>query len=497
MSETPQTIPPAGEAFFGAHVVQTLRRYQRQILFGTAAVTALAIFGGGAWYAVLQPARRTFTLQFSLGFGGQTYPNGLRFSSNDLVAPSVMEEVYKENGITYCDVEQFRAGFFVDEKSFPVEVLDEEFRLRLSEPRITAVERDRIMTEYRQRRATLPTEHRLTLVVPDKCAGIPDVVATKVLNDVLVTWAKQSEARRGVLRLQVGALTPALLNSSAGTGASLVVRADLLRRALMSTLSNMGSVQGLPGAEFVRLPDSARSFREISAELELVLRARVDPLVAAAVAVSPDATNWLRDALEGSESRRAANVAREQSYLLALREYSGTNGADAPRVGQPRGRSEGAGSDVGALTPQIDGTFLDRLIEMAGANSEYRQTLTGKLVEAGLNVAAADVDVRYYRWLMGARRSGASAADVQAQLDALTAVAKKLMDEYNLLHEHYTLVSLRPDSELFTVVSAPSSSRLIGFTKRSYLLLVVSAFLGSLVLGALAAVAYSRRKGQA
>lgn len=494
MTEMPNDLSSPPRSFFGADVMRTLRRYQRQILLGAAVVTALALFGGGAWYAVLQPARRTVAMQFTLSFEGPVYPNGLKFSANDIVAPSVIDEVYRTNTInTYCDVELFRSGFFVDEKSLAIEVLDDEIRQRLSEPRVTTVERERVMAEYRQRRATLPVEHRLTFVIPEKCAAIPDTVALKALSDVLLTWANQSESRRGVLRVQVYAMKPSILTSTAGKDAMLLVRSDLLRRALVDTLNNIEAVGSLPGAGFVQMPDTGRSFRQIAVEIESLLRARVEPLVAASVAVSPDATNWLRDALEGAESRKASNIAREQAYLQALREYSGTRGADSNRTGQSRGRPDSGGADVGTLAPQIDSTFIDRIIEMAGTSEAYRQTLTDNLVGAGVSVAAGDLDVRYYKWLLASRRSGQSDAELEKTLQALTEAARALIVEFNTLYDHYTSVSLRPDAEMYTIASAPTSDRLIGFTRRSYLLLVASALFGSLVLGALAALAYNRR----
>lgn len=478
------------EQFFGANTLAIVARYRTRILILSAATTGLAVFLGGAWLAVLQPARRTASVQFAVPFA-EAYPNGLPFSTSDIVAPSIAADVHRANEVsTYCGADDFRSGLFVEEHSFEMQALEAEFRLRLSEPRLTQIDRTRLMSEYAQRRGTLPTEYRLTFVVPERCKAMPDAIVEKILGETLATWARESETRRGVLAIGSGSVSPDFVSSVVGTGASLVVRGDLLRRGVLEAIDNVASLVRAPGANLVRSPDKGRSFLEVRADLESLLHSRIEPLVASAVSVSADGSAWVRDALETAESRRAAHQASEEAYRSALREYSG-GGAASAAVPGPRGSSTPA--DVGSLAPQIDSTFIDRLMQMAGVDAGYRRELTEGIVRAGLGVASSSVDVRYYQWLQGPRRVR-PAEEVRAELQAATGIAKGLITEVGALREHYTNVALRPQSALATVLSAPHLSRLVAFGRREYALLIASVLLGSLVLGVLGALALERRR---
>jgi len=116
------------DTFFGADVMATVAKHRRRILVVAAALTGLAVFLGGAWFAVLQPARRTASLQFVMPFS-RTYPSGLPFTTSDIVAPSIAAEVHRVNEVgTYCEPEEFRSGFYVEEHSFELQALEAEFR---------------------------------------------------------------------------------------------------------------------------------------------------------------------------------------------------------------------------------------------------------------------------------------------------------------------------------------------------------------------------------
>jgi hypothetical protein len=66
-------------------------------------------------------------------------------------------------------------------------------------------------------------------VRPAACAAVPDALVLKTLTDVLEAWAVESQERRGVLRMNVGILTPAVFETPNAADTTLMVRADLVR----------------------------------------------------------------------------------------------------------------------------------------------------------------------------------------------------------------------------------------------------------------------------
>lgn len=448
------------------------------VLFGrksvviSAIVTALVLVLGTVSY-FRQPVRRASVLEFRPTFDAVNlgeYPNGLPFGPSDVAAPQVLDLIFDRNSISeYCPREAFRSGFFVEQHSEQFAFLDAEYTARLSEIRLTQVERQRLLTEYEAKRAALPVQYRLVFVKPRPCATLPQVVVEKSMNEVLTTWASESEEKRGVLKQQVKVLTPAVMDVGLGEDASRLVRADLIRRALGRVASNVGEVGAIPGAELVRLGTNRITFAEIEDKVMDLTRSRLEPLVVSAgQAMGRESSIWVTEAVASAEREQRAAEGTVEAYLTALREFSGS--AQVPQSSAASAPVTAQGADVQTLAPQVDRSFFDRIVEMSGPNIAFRRQLTEAMVIASLNAVGARERADYYRRLLQTIRGDngrvIAPETVDARLDEIVKQAKALITDFNMLYDEFSRVSLRSASGLYqtekpvsTVVSREFSLR--------------------------------------
>lgn len=473
----------------GIDFLRLVKDHGRQALIAAAGVSSLV--GVVAVYYLLwgQPVRRASVLEFRPTFSHAadgTYPNGLPFSSSDVVAAPILDLVYDGNTLTqYCSRETFRGGFFVEQRSDQSAFLDAEYQARLSDGRLTQVERQRLQAEYEAKRAALPLQYRLVFVKPEACAAIPQVVVTKTMSDVLATWASESETKRGVLNIQVEVLTPAVMDVGLAGESSRLLRADLIRTALWRVAANVNAVGAIPGAALVRLGSNRTTFVEIYNKLVDLVRSRLEPLVVSAgQAMVRESTQWVTETVASAEREQLAAEGRAAAYLTALREYSGA--AQTSQANRASASVTPQGSDVQTLSPQVDRTFIDRIVEMSEANTAFRRSLTESMVAASVEAVAAKDRADYYRRLLQSLRSagGSSLApgEVDTRLNDIVSQAKALIKDFNSLYDEFSRVSLRAAASLYQTDKPVTTEVSREFTTRSLLMWVVGAFLVTVLL---------------
>jgi len=478
------------DAILGIDIVGMIRKYGRAV-GASALLAALAVGAGGlAHYLWGQPVRRTSVLEFRPTFSRVAqgeYPNGLPFASSDVAAGPVVDLVFDSNNIQeYCAREVFGSGFFVEQRSDQSAFLDAEYQSRLSDARITPVERQRLQAEYEAKRAALPVQFRLVFVKPRPCATIPQVVVTKAMTDVLTTWASESEMKRGVLNHQVEVLTPAMLDVGLGVEGSRLLRADLLRTGLIRIVQNVENVEGLPGAKLIRSGPERLTFQEVANKLTDLVRSRLEPLVVSAgQSMVRESLTWVTETVASAERAQRAAEGRANAYQGALQEYSGV--AQTAQANRVSAQSPGAGpSDVQTLSTQIDRTFIDRIVEMSEANTAFRQKLTGDMVTAKVAAVAAQERASYYRRLLeGLRESRGDQmppADVDKRLADIVDQGKALTQQFNDLYDEFSRVSLRAAAAMYQTEKPVTTEVYREFTPRELLMLVVGTFFVTLLL---------------
>lgn len=473
----------------GIDILKLVRDHGRPAVL--VAVGAVLLVGAVAAYNLwTQPVRRASVLEFRPTFTRASegaYPNGLPFSSTDVAAAPVIDLVYDENLIAeFCSREAFRGGFFVEQRSDASAFLDAEYQARLSDTRITPVERQRLQLEYEAKRDALPVQFRLVFVKPRPCAAIPQVIVAKAMTDVLTTWANESEIKRGVLNHQVEVLTPSMLDVGEGMESSRLLRADLLRTALLRIVANVNEVQRVPGSSLIRYGETRLTFMEVHNKLVDLVRSRLEPLVATAgQSMAREALAWLTETVASSERAQVAAAGKATANREALQLYSGMTQTARPGATAAMPGTTGA-SDVQTLSPQIDSTFIDRIVEMSAANTTFRQDLTRAMVTATVDAVEAEERAAYYRRLLQTVRSTGgeqlTPAEIDARLEDIVTQGKELTRQFNELYLEFSRVSLRAAAAMYQTDKPVTTEVYREFTLRALLMLVFGVFFATLLL---------------
>jgi hypothetical protein len=469
-----------------ADIIKPLVGRGRLIAQGTLLAILATALGTGVWY-FWQPTRWSAWMEIAPVFQGaedSKYPNGLAFSSSDLIAPSVIEAVYQKNDIkAYCSLDAFRSGYVVEITSAVLQMLTADYTARIADTRIAQTERQRLQDEYEAKRQAASKQYRLTFVRSDACRTLPPTVAFKALTEVLETWATESVDRRGVLKVPTAMLTPAIVDYVTALEPPLLVRAELVRLAVVRLISNIMEVEEQPGAQLISLPRTGSTLRQIRFRLSDIVQSMIDPLVAGMAPFPPDAEQWIQASLQRAVADLKAAEDKANAYRSALREYSGraAPAADGQAFATPSQNSR----DAQPLTPQIDGTFVDRLIQMSSMSSEnviFRQDLTRELVRASLEVSTRGILAAHYRQLLStnARPAGpTTSAATEQRLTAIAALVKDLTKEFEELYAEFSRVSLRAGSSLYRVESPIVSQQLRAFGPRDAGLAILVAMIAA------------------
>ena len=468
-----------------------VRTHGRNVLIAALAVAVVVAAVGAAYVRWRQSTQMVASLEFRPTFTGMAdlqYPNKLPFSPNDITAGPIVDLVYDSNNIsTVCDRETFRTGFFVEQRSDQSIFLDLEYQARLSEPRITTVERKLLQEEHAAKRKALPLQYRLVFVTPPACAGLPHVVLSKVMVDVLKTWASESETKRGVLNHQVEVLTPATLDVRAVGAGGLLLRADLLRTAIRRVIENIAEVSKLPGAVLIRLDPGRVTFLEVRGKLADLVGSRLDPLVmTSGRSMVKESAFWVNETVAAAVRKQEAAERKAAAFKEALQDFSNAQGMTVP--GRAASVAAGAGTtgNSTSMMTQVDRSFIDRIVEMSAASAFYRQQLTDRMVEAELEAVAEEQRASYYRRLLqSAREPGSSDVDaeaVNASLDEIVKEGKELTTQFGKLYDEFSRVALRSAGAMYVTekpVTIETSQR---FSSRSVLNLALATFVATLLL---------------
>lgn len=465
-----------------------LLQYRHLIWQATIGSTVIAFLLGGLYFA-FQPSAWSAGIGFRPLFEGAdqgSYPNGVPFAAADITDASVVDQAFAKNGLqSYCALDDFRSGFSVQLSSMALQSLSAEYQARLSDSRLTAVDRLRVQEEFVARRRALPRAYELLFVRPLECASLPQPIVLKAMSEILEIWANDSEVRRGVLKASVAVLSPEVFNIPETKDTALLVRADLVRAAIARVIANITEVEGLPGAAMIRVGKVPVTFAEVHNRLEDLMQARLDPLIrTAGRGFGRESVTWVTQALETATSQHRSAEALVEAYRQALREYSGVPTRPSAS-GADTGRSQG-GSDVQALTPQIDRTFIDGIVEMSAVNIQFRQEITRTVIEASLRAARRESVAAHYRSLLAAMKdpSGESlpAVEIIVRLSAITAEAKASTELFNEIYAEYSRVSFRAGSALYRIEQPAQVRILRAFSARDFVVLLAGVALGAPVV---------------
>jgi hypothetical protein len=471
-------------------------------------VIALSLLGVAVLFAILatlmlltEPEQRIVTLPFRLEFQGAErgeYPNGLKFSAAEIVATPILMRVYSANGLQrFLPFKEFAESLFVVEANRGLEQLNREYNAKLADSRMSAVERERLEAEFRQKRESL-SRNEYAITWASNQTALPRTMIAKSLNDILVAWAEAAAREKGVLRYQLPVVSGNVLRRDVIGSTDWVIALDVLRTRIEHIEVNITELQQVPGASVLRGgPDNA-SLEEIQLSLADIVRFRLEPLLlqlrSANATSNPQAIfRFIESQLAYNQRRAQAARNRVDALRRSLEMY--TMQTEQPRTSMPSSPRQSEGGDT--VMPQLGDSFLDRLIDLTNQRNdiEFRQGLIDEIKAASLAVLPYEQEVAYYEKLLSQMRGiGSSAQDsnsaVRQEMNSILESVDHAIRDANAIYDLMSL-NLNPSAVLYSVTGPPSariergiSLRRIALWGMLVLLISIPLVLGGVLLAA-------------
>lgn len=487
--------------------VISLRPYF-ETLWSYRRVIAAGVLGAATFYLVgvllvflISPTERLSSVEFRLLFDGAEkgeYPNGTVFSSSEIVAGPVLTEVFKVNDLQrFGKYEDFKDSMFVLQSNLDLDILRYDFQARLADTRLSPVDRTRIEEEFRRRReALVDPVYSLNMRRHERLSTMPRDLVNKVLLDVLATWAKQADERKGATKYNVDVLSPGILQRQMLDQEDYLVAIDIMRAKTARVLATLNEIDKLPGAKALRVGEERVTVAEVRAGLEDIVRFKLEPLMGLirsegitknSRALSLYATNQLFQL----HQEQLESAARVQALQASVREFSTQSALPA---GDTRAGATGSGASPGAtISPQLDQSFLDRLMGLSNVREEfeYRRKITDRIITESEVVASRAREAAYYEDLSKELRTSAGRSvgspDTVALIKTRSASAfdeiVQGIEKTALIYKELSALNLNPSSTVFAV-NGPFTQH----TQRSLTLQTVTLYLVLVLLLAITLV---------
>lgn len=391
------------------HLLRTISRYIPVILISLAAVAFVYVLVAVAIF-ISAPVQRTTSMSFRLDFDGadeQVYPNKLPFNAADIVSAPTLRRVYEANNLQrFVGFASFKNSVFILESNTALENIDREYQARLSDPKISAVDRQRLESEYALKRKSIShSEYSLNHAVMDRGNSlIPISLIDKILSDTLRLWAEDQLKNKGTFRYRISTPSSHSLRLSISEDTEPALALEVLRTKINDSLSVLDAFLQVPGAEVVRVPGKDLSSADIRGQLQDLIRFRIEPAKLALLnnGVVADRT-LLAQFLDSQRSFFAGELEQARARVDAIREglliYTRNELPAAVNMTEDRTDSKGPRETRETVMPQLSDTFLDRLVSITSENADrvYRQKEVFELKRAVLESSPLEQEVEYYQ----------------------------------------------------------------------------------------------------
>lgn len=172
-------------------VLDFLRKFKwRLFLFAFLSLAGIVLIAGIIYFSM--PSRYYISQEFEILLrkqskdGDSVYPNGKKFNRLDIISPSVLKEVYKNNQLeNILSYEDFQKSMSVINFSIERALLDADVASKLSKRNLTATDISNVEREYREALSAIDSPvYRIIFAH----TSVPPYLSAKILNDTLLTW---------------------------------------------------------------------------------------------------------------------------------------------------------------------------------------------------------------------------------------------------------------------------------------------------------------------
>ena len=465
-------------------LILTLWGYRRAIVLLSLGTTILIIAIAGFIF-LGQTKESVAKLQFKLDFQGVDkgeYPNGMRFSTSDILSMPVMNKVYKENNLEkYMEFPDFKASLAVIQTSYALRFLEYEYAAKLADKKLNVDQRTRLEAEFlgKKKSILIPV---YTLMwdfgVKGAMVFIPADQVAKTLNDILRAWAEYADRVKGANQYQVSLVSRNILSKKDVESEDYYIAMDMLRLTIKRIKEDIEKLHEFPGAMILKIGKDRVSLSDLKYRMDDLENFKLSPL--GGLVRQTGATKDEELAIGYLQNRIFEFKLNNEKALASIRVYDDSLDKymqKAVRITPSSGRDAGSASSliplqtpgsqggVPAMIPQFGGSFLTSLIELGQGQSDakFRQDITTKVIDEGMKRVAIDSELKYYEKLYDLiTKPVTSRNDMNGFIDAakkridstMDLVFEKLMqsiDDINGIYTELSKVNLNPDSLLYNV----------------------------------------------
>jgi hypothetical protein len=511
VSHVPKSAGAAPEREYGfGDIARFVWRSRLHILSGTV-ISGLLGASFFLYYRLAVPPLTTYRTAITLTMPGANpgeYPNGMRFAPSDLRSPAVLNEVYRVNdvGALGVDFQKFSGMITVEAYSPVTESTIQRYRVRLENKQLTFEERKQIEAEFNATMQSLRDRALVVAVSISDGLNISQELGNKLASDIPAKWADLYMNRLGAMRLPVANSGAPLVDKALLTSLDYPLAYDYLIDQKDKMDKRIDEVGGLPGAANLLSRPSGKSFADLKRDLEAMaefrMRRVLQPIVELGLSRTPEMTAIAYENMIGHLGLQIKTTAERSRLVTGIVADVDANTA---QTNQP---SAGGAGGTAVMQP-IDGSFVDKIIELSSKSSgvAFRETLLEK--KLGLDndgVSTGELSTRYSNRLAAIRRfsaeNGANPQLVSTFEKGVAAVIvelDRLWSEANDILEQANITRVGSDKSLYVSQELPGNavmSREPLFTARMGVITAATALagalLGFLVFGLQAFAKYAR-----
>ncbi len=504
-------------------LILTLWGYRRTIVLLSLAAAILIVAIAG--FAFLHQAKENVAkLQFKLDFQGvekNEYPNGMKFSTSDILSMPVLNTVYKEDRLDqYVKFPVFKASLAVIQTNDQLRFLEYEYASKLDDKKLNVDQRAKLEAEFLEKKksALVPIYALMwDLGAAENVASPPADQVKKVLNDILRAWAEYADRVKGANQYQISLASRNILSKEDLESQDYYIAMDMLRKTIKRITDNIKELEKIPGAKTLKIGKKGISLSDLAFRMADVENFKLSPLggLIRQTGVTRDeklAIGYLQNRLFELGLRSDEATANIKVYDDSLDRYlqkpvsvMARRDLETPLTPPAQPRAEGS---VPAMIPQFGSSFLTSLIEMAQEHSDaqFRQDISNKMIDEGLRKANIDGELKYYEKLYklirdpGSQDTSKAFVDaarhrINSTMEAVFTILMQTIDEVNDMYLELSRVNLNPDSLLYNVPEPVMTSVERSLRPKKLLMYVVLSWIlveGMIIFGVLIANAFAR-----
>ena len=375
-NKPPTHTDPDGEINLGELFSAIWRT--RTLVLGAVVISALILAGLLAVLRAAIPTQQIFKQAITFTFQGiekKKYPNDSKFSLADIIAPFVLNEVYKQNNLSKQGIKlhRFTSSVSIHSYSLNYEAVLNRYRARLSAKKLQFSERQEIEKDMHKELKRLQGKNALLQIRLKKRLGISKNLGRKLLHDIFSTWARLSIEQLGVLKLPEGFENKELINLFQLDNLSQNASINLLMDAVGRCKKQIDILQSFGGGQTISDTQSGHTVSSLMRVMEIF---ELYPN-----GLKTDSRlfqNYHRQRIKALQIEKKSVNETAEILRLGLESYTTTTPATSPQDSPKPDPVQPQGSSV----MQLDGAFISKVISLAQrtVDQEYRTGLLKKYV---------------------------------------------------------------------------------------------------------------------